>query len=213
MRIHQFAWVLAVLLAGAAPAESAPKENWIGAWGFVPTPLPPGVTPSPPASTVIAVPLAAAPTLPAPPPATPLLIDNPGNVPVVVPDADPSNVTIRQLVRVSVAGKRIRLRFSNEGGSDVLMLGAVHVAAAGPDGSIVAGSDRTVTFDGHGAISVPASAPLLSDPIEMPVEALQKLVISAYVPGALSRSGHALYQDVSGIQGDQTAQLQLPSQQ
>jgi len=211
MKIRHFAWVLATILACAAPAESAPKENWIGAWGFVPTPLPPGMAPSP-AAPAIAVPLAAAPTPPAPPPATPLLIDNPGNVPVVVPDADPSNVTIRQLVRVAVAGKRIRLRFSNEGGSDVLMLGAVHVAAAGPDGSIVPGSDRMVTFDGHGAISLPASAPVLSDAIDLPVEALQKLVISSYVPGTLSRSGHALYQYVSGTPGDQTAQSQLPSQ-
>src|ERR1043166_8059311 len=151
MKIRHFAWVLVTILACAAPAESATKENWIGAWGFVPTPLPPGMAPSP-AAPAIAVPLAAAPTPPAPPPATPLLIDNPGNVPVVVPDADPSNVTIRQLVRAAVAGKRIRLRFSNEGGRDVLMLRAVPVAAAGPDGSIVPGSDRMVTFDGHGAI-------------------------------------------------------------
>src|SRR5690348_6148080 len=130
MKIRHFAWVLAAMLACGAPAESAPKENWIGAWGFVPTPLPPGMTPPPPASTLVAVPLAAAPALPVPSPATPLLIDNPANVPVVVPDADPSNITIRQLVRVAVAGKRIRLRISNEGGSDVLMLGAVHVGVA-----------------------------------------------------------------------------------
>ncbi|HTC83099.1 MAG TPA: hypothetical protein VK683_02045, partial [Rhizomicrobium sp.] len=115
------------------------------------------MTPPPAAPTVIPVPLAAVPTPPAPAPATPLLIDNPGNLPVVIPDADSSNVTIRQLVRVAVAGKRIRLRFSNEGGSDVLMLGAVHVGAAGPDGSVLPGSDRVVSFDGHGATSVPAS--------------------------------------------------------
>jgi len=209
MRIRQFALVLAAILAWGSPAESAPKENWIGAWGFVPTPLPPGMTPPPPAPSVIPVPLAATPTPTAPAPAAPLLIDNPGSVPVVIPDSDFSNVTIRQLVRVAVAGKRIRLRFSNEGGSDVMMLGAVHVGAAGADGTVLPGSDRVVTFDGHGAISVPASAPLLSDPVDLPVEALQKLVISTFVPGTLPRS-HSLFQYVAG--GDQTAQPQLPTQ-
>jgi len=211
MRIRPFALVLAAILAGAAPAESATRqsENWVGAWGFVPTPLPPGMTPPPPPSP--AVPLAVTQT-PAPAaPATPILIDNPGNLPVVIPDGDISNVTIRQLVRVAVAGKRIRLRFSNEGGSDVLILGAVHVGAAGPDGSILPGSDRVVTFDGHGATSIPASAPLLSDPIDLPVEALQKLLISTYVPGTVPRN-HSLFQYISGTPGDQTAQPQLPSQ-
>ena len=211
MRNRHFAWVLAVLLAGAAPAESAPKENWIGAWGFVPTPLPPGITPTAPA-TGATVPLAPAPIPPASPPPSPLLIDNPGNVPVVVPEADPFNMTIRQLVRTAVAGKRIRLRVSNEGGNDVLTLDAVHVGLAGPDGSVISGSDRVVTFDGHPSVAVPASAPLLSDPVSLPVEALQKLVISIHVPGAMSRTGHTLYQYVSGIPGDQTAQPQLPSQ-
>ena len=120
-----------------------------------------------------------------PPPPTPPLLDNPGNVPVVIAEADPSNVTIRQLVRVAVAGKRIRLRLSNEAGSEALTLGAVHVGAAGPDGSVIAGSDRIVTFDGKNGITVPASAPLLSDPIDLKVDALEKLVISVHVPGAV----------------------------
>jgi lysophospholipase L1-like esterase len=210
MRIRPFALVLATVLAGALPAESAttrPAENWIGAWGFVPTPLPPGMTPPPPVSAT--VPLAATPAAAAAA-ATPILIDNPGNLPVVIPDSDLTNVTIRQLVRVAVSGKRIRLRFSNEGGSDVLMLGAVHVGVGGPDGNVLPGSDRVVTFDGHGATAVPASAPLLSDPIDLPVEALQKLLISTYVPGTIPRN-HSLFQYVSGTPGDQTAQLQLPS--
>ena len=40
-------------------------------------------------------------------------------------------------MRLSVAGKRLRLRVSNEGGSDALVLGAVHVGAAGPDGTVL----------------------------------------------------------------------------
>jgi lysophospholipase L1-like esterase len=217
MRIRHFAIHLvgaALILAGPAwSAPKAPQESWIGAWGFVPIPLPPGFTPAVPVALPTAVPMAGSvPAQPAAPAPTPPLLDNPGNVPLVSADTDPSNVTIRQLVRVSAAGKRIRLRFSNEGGSDVLALGAVHVGAAGPDGSVLPGSDQTVTFDGHGAVVLPAGAPVLSDPVELKVDALEKLVISIHVPGTLSRAGHSLYQYVSGTAGDQTAAPQLPSQ-
>jgi hypothetical protein len=45
------------------------------------------------------------------------------------------------------------------------------------------GSDRTVSFEGRRAITIPAGAPLLTDPIDLPVRALDRLVISSYLPG------------------------------
>jgi lysophospholipase L1-like esterase len=221
MRIRHFAWNLALagaLILGASAhipevmAAPAAKERWIGAWGFVPIPLPPGA-PFQPVANPSVIPLAGGQAMPVtPPPPTPPLLDNPGNVPVVIPDSDPSNVTIRQLVRVAVAGKRIRLRLSNEDGSEALTLGAVHVGAAGPDGSLIAGSDHIVTFDGKNGITVPASAPLLSDPIDLKVEALEKLVISVHIPGPFSRIGHGLFQYVAGVPGDHTAAAGLPGE-
>lgn len=202
-----------LILATGAGAQSAPaRETWIGAWGFVPTPLPPGFTPSVPVTAPTVVPLGAAqPAQPVVPPPNPPLLDNPGNLPVVAAESDPSNITLRQLVRVAVAGKRLRIRISNEGGSDALVLGAVHVGAAGPDGTMLPSSDHAVTFEGHDGVVVPAGAPLISDPVEMKVDALQKLVISIHVPGVLSRSGHSLYQYVAGQPGDHTAMPVLPA--
>jgi len=52
----------------------------------------------------------------------------------------------------------------------------------------------------------------LSDPVDLKVNALEKLVISIHVPGTLPRAGHSLFQYVSGSAGDQTAAVQLPSQ-
>ena len=212
MIIRQFILATALVLGSVAAVQSAPpKETWIGAWGFVPLPLPPGVAPPPTVTTPAAIPLAASlPAQPAPAISAPLL-DNPGNLPVMAAETDPSNVTIRQLVRVSVAGKRLRLRLSNEDGSQALVLGAVHVGAAGPDGTVLPGTDHVVTFDGHGGVVVPASAPLLSDPVAMNVEALQKLVISIHIPGPFMRTGHSLYQYVSGQPGDHTAAGSLPN--
>jgi lysophospholipase L1-like esterase len=199
----------AALILGTATGVSA-KDNWLGAWGFVPTPPPPGMTPPPAPAPVVPLSVVAAPAAPAAP--NPPLLDNPGNIPVVVPDSDLTNVTIRQLVRVAAAGNRIRLRFTNEAGADVLVLGAVRVGMAGPDGSVVPGSDRSVTFDGRGGVAIPAAAPLLSDPVNMKVTALQKLIITSYVPGKLALGGHSLYQYVGGVPGDQSAAAQLPGQ-
>jgi lysophospholipase L1-like esterase len=208
---HKMALAAGLVLAMAGGAMAAPDSGWIGAWGFVPTPPPPGATPPIRATPDIA-PLAPSIDLnPAAPVRHPLLIDNPGNLPVeLAPARDPANVTVRQLVRVAVAGKRLRLRLTNEGGTDTMVLGAVHVGVAGPDGSVVAGTDHVVTFDGRSAVSVPAGAPLISDAVEMKTQALQKLVISLYVPGPLAQNGHSLYQYVAGAPGDQTAQPSLP---
>jgi lysophospholipase L1-like esterase len=209
--VVHFAWAAALILVN--PAQSAPAETWIGAWGFVPLPLPPGLTPAAAVTVPPVIPLGASvPVQPVTPPApTPPLLDNPGNVPLMIPESDPSNVTFRQLVRVAVAGKRIRLRFSNEDGSDALVLGAVHVGAAGPDGTVLPGSDHAVTFDGHDGVSLPASAPLLSDPVDMKVDALEKLVISIHVPGPVTRMGHSLFQYVAGEPGNHTAAASLPN--
>jgi lysophospholipase L1-like esterase len=205
MRIRHFA-LAAVLILGAVPAASA-KDNWLGAWGFAVLPPPPGI--AMPVTAPAIVPLA---PLPEAAVTQPPLVENPGNIPVATLNSDPADVTIRQLVRVSAAGKRIRLRFTNEGGSDVLTLGAVHVGLAGPDGGVLPGSDRVVTFDGRPAITIPAGAPLLTDPVDLPVKALDRLVISTYLPGPVARTGHTLLHYMAGTAGNQTALPQLSGQ-
>ncbi len=191
--------------------------TWVGAWGFTTLPQPPGMRlqgappqmpPSiPPLDSNVAV--AQSITQPPPPMGQPIL-DNPGNVPLVLTGTNGiGNTTIRQLARVSASGKEIRLRLSNEDGSDALVLGAVHVGMAGPDGAVLPGSDHIVTFDGHPAISIPAGAPLLSDPVNLPVTALDRIAISIYVPGPVRSRGHDLWQYVAAAPGDTAAQPQL----
>jgi lysophospholipase L1-like esterase len=207
--------MLGVFVCGSVFAASrAPAgEDWVGAWGYVGAPSPPGVTPpvTGPIIQPAAVPLAPPPSLPPPRSFPPPLLDNPGQVPVETVSTDLTNVTVRQLVRVSVGGQRVRLRLSNEGGADTLVLGAVHVAEAGVDGNVVPGSDHVVTFSGHSGVSIPASAPVLSDPVDLPTKALDKLYISVHVPGTLAaRAPRSLFQYVAGAPGDFTASASLP---
>ena len=93
-----------------------------------------------------------------------------------------SNQTIRQIVRVSIGGTTARVRLSNEFGSTPLRVGEVRIAQqlAGP--SMVPGSDRVVTFGGRASVTIPAGAPLLSDPIDIAVAPLSNMVVSLYLP-------------------------------
>ena len=99
-----------MLVAGMATARAA--DNWVGAWGYVTSPAPPGETP------VVIVPaaarLSALMPLSVPPepaaraafmPGAPLL-ENPGGLSILPGNIDLTNVTVRQLVRVSAAGSR-----------------------------------------------------------------------------------------------------------
>jgi hypothetical protein len=92
------------------------------------------------------------------------------------------NQTLRQIVRVNGGGGEIRLRLSNEYGTKPLEIGDVHVAlSAGPGGAIAPGSDHVVTFSGARSTTIPAGAPMLSDPIALAVKPLSSLAVSLYV--------------------------------
>jgi lysophospholipase L1-like esterase len=93
-----------------------------------------------------------------------------------------SNQTIRQIVPLSIGGRTLRLRLSNEFGRTPLRLGEVRVAQQLAGASILPGSDRVVTFGGQANVTIPAGAPMLSDPIPMRVQALSNLVVSLYLP-------------------------------
>jgi lysophospholipase L1-like esterase len=210
----KFVLMMAIVLCSNSAAFAA--DNWVGAWGFVPTPLPPGETPvviTPAVASLAALTPLSTPPVPAaantPAPGVPLL-ENPGNLAILPNTIELTDVTVRQLLRVSTGGGQIRLRISNEGGASVLPIGAVHVAEAGADGGILPGTDHAVTFDSNAAVTIPASAPLLSDPVPMQVKPLDRLVISIYLPGALPRAGHSLFQYVTLIPGDNTSAPRLP---
>jgi lysophospholipase L1-like esterase len=108
-----------------------------------------------------------------------------------VPTATPAistpalnNETIRQVIHTSVAGDEVRLRLTNEFGSQALRIGEVHVARrAGATGTnIDPATDRAVTFGGMRSPTIPAGAPLISDPVRLRAPARSDLVVSIYVP-------------------------------
>ncbi|MFC6015824.1 SGNH/GDSL hydrolase family protein [Plantactinospora solaniradicis] len=93
--------------------------------------------------------------------------------------------TLRQTVRVSVGGQRIRLRLSNAFGGAPLPVTAVSVALpeqgrAGVS-AIRPGTSRPVTFSGRSSVAIPVGAQMVSDPITFPVAARSNLTVTLYL--------------------------------
>jgi lysophospholipase L1-like esterase len=98
-----------------------------------------------------------------------------GPLPVVFFDQ-----TVRQVVRISLGGGKVRVRLSNEFGFKPVEVAAAHVALAGASGAIQPDTDRTLTFGGKPAVTLLAGAPILSDPVELKVPSLAHLAITLY---------------------------------
>jgi lysophospholipase L1-like esterase len=92
------------------------------------------------------------------------------------------NQTVRQIAHVSIGGSRVRIVLSNEYGTRPLTIGAAHIGLAGSGSSIVAGSDRPVTFSGRASFTIPPGAPAVSDPVELTVPPLGNLEVSLFLP-------------------------------
>ncbi|MFD0591529.1 SGNH/GDSL hydrolase family protein [Catellatospora coxensis] len=94
--------------------------------------------------------------------------------------------SIRQLVRVSLGGQKIRLRFTNAYGTQPLTIGhatvGLPVAAGSP--TLQPGSLREVTFNGSASTVVYKGAEVLSDPVDLTVAAAQDLAVTLYLPTA-----------------------------
>ena len=90
--------------------------------------------------------------------------------------------TVRERVRVSIGGAQICIRLSNEYGSAPLLIGSATVAMPSDPASVRPGSIQTVTFGGRNAVTIPAGAPVLSDPVAFPVTSGAEISISLYFP-------------------------------
>jgi len=159
------------LLAGFATQldvqaqKRAQRRHWVGAWATAPAwrtsaDLTAAAQAAPPAGA------ARNPALPGP----------------VVP-IDLTDQTLRQIVHTSLAGRRVRVVFSNEFGTTPLAVGGAHVALRRSGAAIAPGSGRRLTFAGQAAATIPAGAVLVSDEVELDVPAQADLAIDLYLPG------------------------------
>jgi len=117
------------------------------------------------------------------PPLVPPVAGAPAQVPQPAPFLHFDNQTLRQIVRTSVGGSRVRIVLSNVFGTAPVTIGAAHVALRDKESSIVATSDRALTFSGRSTMTIPAGAMLVSDPVALTIPAAADLAIDLYLPG------------------------------
>ena len=118
--------------------------------------------------------------------------------------------TLRQLVRTTVGGERLRVRFSNAYGTSDVVIGAAHVATSAGGTAILAGSDRTLRFNGSPTITIPAGALVVSDAVTLDAPALGDLAVSLYLPGnvaAATQHEVALQTNYLSMPGDFTGAI------
>jgi lysophospholipase L1-like esterase len=90
--------------------------------------------------------------------------------------------TLREIVRVSIGGEMVRVRFSNVFGTGPLVIGVAEIAQTMKGAAIVAGSGKTLSFHGQNSVSIPAGALAVSDPVPFKLAPLSDVTVSFYLP-------------------------------
>jgi lysophospholipase L1-like esterase len=105
-------------------------------------------------------------------------LTEPANMP---PAPGLADSTLRQVVRVSLGGKRVRVRFSNAFGTRPLTILAAHLAPSAEGGAIRPEGSRPLTFGGRTSVTIPPGAPMISDPLDFDLAALSDLAVTIRV--------------------------------
>ena len=92
--------------------------------------------------------------------------------------------TFREIVHTSIPGQALRVRFTNEFGTEPLRVSAASVALAvnSSESAIQADTAHALTFGGQPSIVIPPGAAAVSDPIPLATHAFANLAISFYLP-------------------------------
>lgn len=92
------------------------------------------------------------------------------------------NQTIVQTVRLSSGGTALRIRLTNEYGSQPLKIGAARIVLVDDKGAEISGSSRNLAFSGSSGTVVPAGSPWLSDTVDLKIPDRARLRIALYFP-------------------------------
>lgn len=117
--------------------------------------------------------------------------------PANLPPEPLADKMLRQFVRVSLGGKKIRLRLVNAFGKDPVTVKAARIALATGRGSAGTGeidpaTDKALAFGGRPEVVISAGAEVLSDPLDFELPAIGDVSISLAFGGisATTLSGH-----------------------
>ncbi|MDQ0774894.1 lysophospholipase L1-like esterase [Streptomyces aurantiacus] len=91
--------------------------------------------------------------------------------------------SLRQVVRLTAGGDRVRIRLSNVYGTSPLRIAGATLARTTPvlGAAVQAGSVRRLTFDGASSAEIPARAEIVGDAAGLPVEAGESVTVTLHL--------------------------------
>ena len=105
-----------------------------------------------------------------------------------------ANNSLRQIVQVSIGGKKVRLKLTNEFSQEATEIRAVELAIAKTAGSSAETDEKTtvsLTFDGKASVEMAAGGKVVSDPVDFKIGPRQNVAITIhYGASSPSVSGH-----------------------
>ncbi len=107
---------------------------------------------------------------------SPQLVE-PHNMP---PEPGLSNNTLRQIVRISIGGDSLRVRFSNEFSTSPVTLKAVQIALSAGNGAIDSLSIAALAFGKQPEVTMQPSTAITSDALYFPIKPRTDLAITIY---------------------------------
>ena len=110
------------------------------------------------------------------------------------------NNSLRQIVQVSMGGKKVRLKLTNEFSQNATEIKAIELAiakTAGSSSEIDESSTVSLTFDGQTSVTIPAGGKVMSDPVKFQIKDRENVAITIHYGSASSTS-------VSGHPGSRT---------
>ena len=136
-------------------------------------------------------------------------LTEPANLP---PAPGFTDSTLRQVVRVSLGGSRLRVRFSNEFGTEPITLTSAYVAKPAAEGAAIRrGTDRALLFRGKPSVTIQPGAHSVSDALPFDLSPLSDLSVTLHT-STQSRdiTGHPGSRCTSYLQeGDHASELHL----
>lgn len=99
----------------------------------------------------------------------------------------------RQIIRTTIGGDRLRIKFSNRCGNGKLVLRKVHIARSALQGSskIIPETDTQLTFDGEKSVTIPEGKEVFSDFVDFSFSPLTEIAITIYYGSVPERvTGH-----------------------
>jgi lysophospholipase L1-like esterase len=122
------------------------------------------------------------------------------------------NQTLRQIAHLSVGGRGVKFKFSNEYGTEPLTLDAVSVGRSLGLGTVATSTLKPITFAGKPTVTIAPGAQTMSDAVDMPIAPQTDLAVSIHLKSAQARTARRFGTTTTYVgSGDLTASAAMPS--